>query len=360
MDDKLEKLFLGMARPEVINIKAYDTGTVPEKCIRLMANENNRGVSPAALSAMKKAVEDGSMYPDGSCRLLREKLADRYGLDSAQILVGNGLDGVFTILSRAFMSPGDEVVCAELTFSVYADNASIMGARPVIVPMADGLALDVDGFISSVTERTKMLFFCNPNNPTGTMAGRGEVVRLIESVPHNVIVVLDEAYMDFADENEDYSFALLSKHPNLIVVRTFSKIYGLAGLRAGWAAAHPALIDFMNRVREPYCVTEIAERGALAAMDDSEFYASSRAMFRGERAKFQSFCAKNKIKFITSQGNFVLLRTGNASERLAAALADGGIAVRGIAFRGENMIRMSMGLPEENEKAERIMLDALN
>ena len=349
-NEKLDKLFSSMARPSVRSIEAYKASEPPAKFVRLMANENNLGVSPKALEAMKTVLEDGNRYPESSCKMLREKLAARYGLKAEQILIGNGLDGVFTMFSRAFMEKGDEVVSGELTFSIYADNAQIMGATPVPVPMKDDLSFDVDGFIRAVTEHTKMVFFCNPNNPTGTMAAQADIVRMLDAMPAKTLFVLDEAYMDFADKPESYSFGLLAKYPNLVVARTFSKIYGLAGLRVGWVAAAPELLSYMNRVREPYGVTEISAAGAAAALDDTEFYAKSREVFLSERRSLCSFLDQLGVKYIPSQGNFVLLPLGARAERVNKALTDAGLIVRNISFRGKQYMRITLGLPVEDEQ----------
>ena len=358
-DSKLDKLFSSMARPSVRGIEAYEASEPPARFVRLMANENNLGVSPKALEAMKASLEDGNRYPESSCKMLRGKLAVRYGLKAEQILIGNGLDGVFTMFSRAFMEKGDEVVCGELTFSIYADNARIMGATPIRVPMKDDFSFDVDGFIRAVTERTKMVFFCNPNNPTGTMAPRAEIERMLAALPQNVLFVLDEAYMDFAEKPESYSFGLLAKYPNLVVARTFSKIYGLAGLRVGWVAAAPELLSYMNKVREPYGVTEISAAGAAAALDDGEFYAKSREVFLSERRELCSFLDKNGIKYVPSQGNFILLPLGSRADRVNKAMAESGLIARNMTFRGKQYMRISLGLPSEDEQIKKALKQAL-
>lgn len=351
----LEKLFNDMTRPSVRGAEPYDAGTVPAGCVRVNANENNLGVSPLALAAMKKALDEGNRYPESSCAVLRQKLAARYGLTPEHILVSNGLDGMFTMMSRAFMDKGDEIICGALTFSIYEDNARIMDAVPVIPDMTDGLGFDVRSFAAAVTERTKMIFFCNPNNPTGTMVGESDIRWLLDTVPHSVIVVLDEAYIDFADDPHEYSFRLLAEHPNLIVVRTFSKIYGLAGVRVGWAAAHPGLLSVLKRVREPFGVTELAFMGAAAALDDTEFYEKSRELFISERRSLCRFLDEKKIPYVPSQGNFVLLPLGDNSASLAEEFARAGIIVRRLTFKGVGMLRVSIGLPDENERIKAVL-----
>lgn len=346
-----------MIRPEIRGLEAYNPGPVPDGCIRIVANENNLGVSPKAREGMMRAMLEGNRYPDGTCTELRKKLAAAHGLRPEQILVGNGLDGVFTILARTFLSSGDEVVCGELTFSVYADNAEIMGAKAVTVPMTEKMELDVEGFIRAVTDKTKMVCFCNPNNPTGTLASLRDVRLMIEATPKNALFALDEAYIEFSSCEGRAGLALLDEYPNLIVCRTFSKIYGLAGLRVGWIAAHPELLGYMYRVREPYAVSRISAAGAEAALDDKEFYEKSRAVTIAEREKLCRFLSENNIPYVPSQGNFVLLTSGGAAP-LCEALAAKGIVARLLSFRGAKALRITVGTPEENILLTSALLEA--
>jgi len=351
--------FYNIIRPSVRGLEAYDPGPVPSGCVRLSANENSRGVSSKAYLAMAEALKAGNRYPDSRCGELRRKIADFHGLDAEQVLVGNGLDGVFTVLGRAMLDPLDEVICGELTFSVYADTAKIMGALPVAVSMTDAMALDVDGFIGAITDKTKMICFCNPNNPTGTAAPIEDIVRMLDAVPEDVIFVLDEAYIEFADEPLPTGLKLLDRYRNLIVCRTFSKIYGLAGMRVGWIAAHPELIKHLYKVREPYCVSAAAAAGAAAALDDREFFEQSRAMLVGEREKLCRFFFEKGIPFVPSQGNFILLSSSESFAALTNALSKNNIAARPLSFRGGKLLRVSVGLPEENRILEMAVEEAL-
>ena len=354
-DQKLEKIFYEMARPEERGLEAYDAGPMPPARVRISANENNIGVSPKARAAMADELAMGNRYPESSCTELREKIAKKHGLSPDQIIVGNGLDGVFTMLGRTFLNHGDEVVCGELTFSVYNDTALVMGAKPVVVPMTEKMELDTDGYIKAFGTKTKMICFCNPNNPTGNVADIGQIRRMLDAVPEKALFILDEAYMEFVDDPQPTGISLLKEYPNLMVCRTFSKIFGLAGLRVGWAAAQPGLISYMYKVREPYCVNTIAEAGALAALDDSEFVERSRALVREERARLCGFFADKGIKFLPSQVNFILVSFGDRTEYVCRALADDGILTRMLPFRGEKLLRISIGLPEENT----IVMDSL-
>ena len=352
--------FYGVARPEIRDLTEYNPGPMPDDCLRISANENNIGVSPKAAVAMTAALTRSNRYPDSSCTSLREKIAEHYGLRAEQILVGNGLDGVFTILGRAFLSHGDEVLCAELTFSVYEDNANVMGAVPVKIPMTDDMKHDINGFIKAINEKTKFICICNPNNPSGTTVSLEDIERVAEATPKGAFLILDEAYIDFSNGNCQSALGLLEKYPNLIVCRTFSKIFGLAGMRVGWIAADPRILRYMYKVREPYCVGRVAAAGAEAALDDADFYENSLRVLTAERDKLTEFFRANGIKFTPSQGNFIMVdinSAGKVRERLAKKH---NIAVRLAAFRGRHLLRISVGLPEENEWFEKALLEELH
>jgi len=363
MDMKNEKtadeLFHNMARTCIRDLEEYNPGPMPLDCIRVSANENNRGVSPKAYEAMLDALSDGNRYPDSTCSGLRSKIASKYGLMPQQILVGNGLDGIFTMLGRAFLNAGDEVVCAELTFEVYAETAKIMGAVPVSVKMTDTFESDIQGFADAVTEKTKIVFFCNPNNPTGTLTGHSDIIRLLDMIPDNVLFVLDEAYIDFAGPGTKSGLELLGKYPNLIVCRTFSKIFGLAGLRVGWIASGPEIIKYIYKVREPYNVSAVAAAGAEAALGDNDFVAESLETVLDEREAVCRFLSENGIKFIPSHSNFLLIPLGAISAAVHASLAKDGVIVRLLSFRNTKMLRVSIGLPDENRAFEKSLLNAL-
>ena len=346
MDKK--ELFYSIARPNIRDLEEYDPGPISADLVRISSNENNLGVSEKAVEAIKNAAAECNRYGDSRCDSLREKLARKHGMLPGQFVIGNGLDGVFTMLGRAFIEPGDEVVCGELTFSVYQEMAEIMGASAVRVPMSDNMELDVNGFISAVTDKTRMVVFCNPNNPTGTAAGTEDIRKMLDAVPEKVLFVLDEAYIEFADENAADGLTLLNEYPNLMVCRTFSKVYGLAGLRVGWIAGDAELMKYIYKVREPYVVSVPAAAGAEAALDDIEFLTKSVQMARDEKKRFYDFFRSNGIKFIPSQTNFILLPLGDISVRLRDGLLKEGIIVRLLRFRGEGIIRITIGLPEEN------------
>lgn len=355
-----EKLFYGMARPAIRELEEYDPGPMPAGVrVRVSANENNRGLPDAARAAIISALGEGNRYAESRCTELRRGIAGLHGLSPEQIFVSNGLDGFFTTLGRAFLEPGDEVVCAELTFGVYRDTAVIAGALPVTVPMREDFSCDARGFIEAVTERTKMLCFCNPNNPTGTAASPGEITEMLDAVPQNVLFVLDEAYIDFADDPAGSGMKLLDKYPNLIVCRTFSKIYGLAGLRVGYAAADPELLRFLYKVREPYCVSALSAAAAASVLRDSGYSRESREMVLREREKLCAYFREKGIRHIPSQANFIMLLMDN-SDDIRDKLLGMGIAARSMGFRGKKQVlRISVGLPEENNLLIQALSDIL-
>lgn len=345
-----KKLFFEMARPQIRELVEYDPGPMPSGVkVRISSNENNLGMPDAAREAIMTALSEGNRYAESRCTELCGEIAGLHGLKPEQVIVGNGLDGIFTMLERAFLGDADEVVAAELTFGVYEDMAVISGASFVPVAMRADLSCDTRGFAEAVTDRTKIVCFCNPNNPTGTVASLGEIVEMLDAVPQNVIFALDEAYIDFADDPTASGITLLDKYPNLIVGRTFSKIYGLAGLRIGYAAASPELLRYMYKVREPYCVSSLSAAAAASVLRDTEYSRRSREITLNEREKLCAYFSEKGVTYIPSQANFIMLLAENAEE-LRDKLFDEGVSTRLLSFRGKKRIlRVSVGLPEENE-----------
>ena len=352
---KTEEFLRSLARPAIRDIEPYDASVDGNPLIRVSANENNEGLPEPVLAAMRNALTEGNRYPDSRSTSLRKKLAERFSLRPEQIITANGLDGLFTMLGRAFLDPGDEVVCGECTFGVYAETALIAGASVKTVPLGEGYTQLPADFADAAGPATKMLFFCNPNNPTGTLAEAAAVHEMLKKIPRRAIVILDEAYLDFTDADGSASFKLLEEFPNLVICRTFSKIFALAGLRVGWAAAHPALLDCLYRVREPYCVTAVSEAGAYAALEEEEHLRKTRTMIAGEREKLCSLLCRLGVKYIPSQTNFVMIFPQERYDPLSAAFIQSGIAVRRLSLHGERVMRISVGLPEENRQVERVL-----
>ncbi len=355
-DSQIKDFAVTAARPEIRTLQPYDAGSAPAG-VRLCANENDLPPSAKVREAIIKAAGNINRYPESSSYELRCRLAERYGPAAEQIVTGNGLDGIFTMIGRAFLSRGDTVLHGALTFSVYESTARIMGAEPISVPMTGDLALDVDSFISAVTPETKLICFCNPNNPTGSMAKRADIMRLLDTVPQHVLVLLDEAYIEFSDRDEESALNLLNRYRNLLVCRTFSKIHGLAGLRIGWLAADKELTAQLYKVREPYCVTEIAAAAAAAALDDSSYYENSKRVFTKERRRLEAFFKKQEIDFFPTEANFFLLPEHRLPifELHSAA----GITARKIEFAAQRYTRLSIGTAIENSRVMAALTKAL-
>lgn len=355
-----EKLFYEVARDCVRDLQEYDPGPMPaDISIRISSNENNLGFSPQARHALLDVIDSGNRYPESRCAALRRAIAERNGLKPEQILVGNGLDGVFTMLGRAFLEPGDEVVIAALTFSVYEETARVAGATPVLVSMRDDFSIDTQGMADAVGERTKMVCFCNPNNPTGSFTSLEKITRILDVIPQHVIFLLDEAYLDFAADPTATGIPLLEKYPNLMVCRTFSKIYGLAGLRIGYIAADPELLRYLYKVREPYCVNELSAAAAVGALSDRKYIEESRNIVISERDRLCDFFREKGLKFVPSQANFIMLVIDNATE-IHSKLLEYGIAVRLLACSGkEQLLRVSVGMPGENETLKKVLTEIL-
>lgn len=351
------EFFEAFARPEIRELKPYDASGLVEPRIRVSANENNYGCAPSVTKAMQEAVARGNRYPESTAKELRQLLASRHGLRPEQLIISNGLDGFFTMLGRAFLSPGDEVICSECTFGVYADTALIAGARPVLVPLDANLSQRPCDFAAAVTEKTKLLVFCNPNNPTGELAPREEILAMLRSVPKHLLVLLDEAYIDFTDEEP--CFPLLDEFPNLLICRTFSKLFALAGLRVGWTTAAEELIELLYRVREPYCVTQAAQAGACAALGEENFAAQIKEENRRERARLEEALAACGVKSLPSAANFIMLLPDKSQlTALKKAFLERKIAVRLIKFRGVEAIRLSVGMPNENQEVIEALKEA--
>lgn len=325
-----------------------------EDIIKMASNENPLGTSPAALQAMINELGlNANRYPESLCHDLRHKLAGIHDLHPDHLLFGNGADGVITMIGLTFFDPGDEGIFGELTFPAYENIVTKMDGVGVAVPLTRDRRLDVDGFVAALTPRTKIIFLCNPNNPTGTIVPKGEFDRLLKATPETVLIVVDEAYFEFADDPAyPDSRAYLDKHPNLIVLRTFSKIAGLAGLRIGYAMAHPAVVKLMLKVREPYPVNRIAQAGALAALDDIDFVNRTLQVNRKGREQFYQAFDRLGLRYYPTQTNFILIDLQRPAQPVFQAMLRDGVIIRPLTFVGApSCIRITIGLEPENERA---------
>jgi histidinol-phosphate aminotransferase len=319
--------------------------------VRLSANESPLGPSPRVVEAVRREAANVHLYPDGGSSALREALARGLGVSPAQVVVGNGADELITLIALAAFEPGDEIVMPHPSFEPYATAAHIAGARIVQSPLA-GYDTDLDDLRRRVTPRTKAVFLCSPHNPATTIIRRRALLGFLEALGADPpLIVLDEAYRDFVDDPEyPDGVTLLARHPRLLVLRTFSKIAGLAGLRVGYAIASAETIDRLNRVRAPYNVNRLGQVAALAALGDPEHGARTRALILGERTFLAAALTQRGISFAPSQANFLLVRVADpagARERLLR----GGILVRdGAAVGFPGHLRISLGTREVNER----------
>ena len=318
-----------------------------DRAIKLASNENPYGPSPKAMAAMQQAVSEVHRYPDGDATVLKDALADSHSIATDQILIGNGSNEVLELLIRTFAGSGDEVIYSERGFIVYALAAQAAGAIGVAVPESDGLSHDLDAMAAAVTERTKVVCIANPNNPTGTLLHNTSIQAFLDELPRDVVVIIDEAYYEFVADQLGNSVRDLS-HPGLVISRTFSKAYGLAGCRVGYAVADSAIVRLANRFREPFNINLLAQAAAVAALDDGVWVMDRVAETVSERQKLEAELSNMGMFGGHSFGNFVLLRHSNSREILQQ-LENHGIIPRPLAPYGmPDFLRISVGLPEEN------------
>lgn len=357
--DWLDCDFSHLAVPGVAGLTPYHPGKPIEELkrelglddiIKLASNENPLGPGEAARASLMDLPDIGR-YPDGSGHALRAELAEHHGIRADQITLGNGSNDVLELIARTFVGPGDEVVFSEHAFAVYPLVTQAVGGKAVVVP-ADNYAHDLRGMARAVTERTRVMFVANPNNPTGTWGTASELRELIESLPGHVILVLDEAYFEYA-QAADYPNASIwvSEVPNLVVTRTFSKAHGLAGLRIGYGISHPQIADLLNRVRQPFNVNAIAMQTAMAALHDSRHVERSLEINKaGMQQLIEGFDSLG-IHYLPSLGNFICIDMEQPARSIYDALLREGVIVRPIDNYGmPNHLRVTIGLKEENAR----------
>jgi histidinol-phosphate aminotransferase len=322
----------------------------PASIVKLASNENPRGPSPKAQAAIAAAARDLTRYPDGNGFSLKLALARRLAVAPEQIVLGNGSNDVLELATHAFLRPGDHAVYSQYAFIVYPLATQARGATGIEVP-ADAFGHDLDAMQRAITPRTRIVFIANPNNPTGTWIPGNVVERFVAAVPRHVIVVLDEAYNEFLDPaDQTNATGWISRYPNLVVSRTFSKAHGLAGLRIGYGVMDAAIADLMNRVRQPFNVNHLAMVAACAALQDHEFIEKSRRMNAAGLVQLEAGFRKLGLEFIPSRGNFITFRVGDAARVYGALLRDG-VIVRPIAGYGmPEHLRVTVGLAGQNER----------
>ena len=346
-------------KPQIVHLPVYQPGKPIEEVkrelgltevIKLASNENPFGCSEAAKQAIMNEIANTSLYPDGAAAALTEALAAHLGVDRDQLIFGAGSDEVILMIARAFLMPGDETVMADETFPQYRHNAEIEGAKIVEVPLKDGRH-DLEAMLAKVTERTKIVWICNPNNPTGTIVTKDELDAFLAKLPPRVLVVLDEAYCEYIDDPSypngvDY----VKRHPNVIALRTFSKIYGLASLRIGYGIGRPDVIRTVNQVREPFNTTRYAQAAAKAALEDQAFIEECKRKNAEGLAYLKAEFNRLGLKYFEPCGNFVMFDAGRPSQAVFEALLRKGIISRARWTHYPTHIRITVGSAEQNRK----------
>lgn len=352
--------FLGIAAPGIANLKPYIPGKPISELerelgisdsVKLASNENPLGCSEKARAAMQGELPEAARYPDGGGFELCNALAAKHGVDAGCITLGNGSNDVLDMIARVFLAPGYESIFSQHAFAVYPISSQSVGATLKMAP-ADNYGHDLEAMLNLVGENTRVVWVANPNNPTGTWLNGEELENFIAALPDNVIVVVDEAYIEYVDE-DDYPDASqwLSKYPNLIVTRTFSKAYGLASLRVGYGLSHPDIANLLNRVRQPFNVNSMAQAAALAALDDQDFIHNSIEANRAGMEQLVTGFAEMGLPYIPSVGNFITVDVGRPVEEVDQALLREGCIGRPVANYGlPNHLRITVGLEEENSR----------
>jgi histidinol-phosphate aminotransferase len=331
---------------------AREFGLDEASIVKLASNENPLGLPASAKAAMQKAFDELARYPDSNGFDLKGAIHQKFDVPADWITLGNGSNDILELAARALVQPGESVVYSQYSFAVYPLATQAVGARAIVVPAKD-FGHDLDAMAAAIAPDTKLVFIANPNNPTGTFIDGDKIAAFLKKVPPQVVVVLDEAYTEYLPAEKRYdALAWVRQYPNLIVSRTFSKAYGLAGLRVGFGIAQPVLTDLLNRIRQPFNVNSLAQAAAVAALGDDAYLQKSAAINAEGYAQLTAAFAQMSIEYVPSFGNFVLFRAGTddgAGARVNLALLKKGIIVRPVGNYGlPQWLRVSIGLPQEN------------
>lgn len=339
--------------------------TVPELCrmlgrddvIKLSFNESPYGSSPNVAAAIAKAAMNIHCYHDPEGKALRNALANLYEVNSDHIFLANGADEAITLIAQAFLSPGEEAIIPAPTFGACSFSTRLVGAEPVMVPVKADYGIDLEAMAAAVSDKTKLVYLCNPNNPTSMILSSNELRQFIARLPKTAVIVIDEAYAEYVTDPDFLSgLELLDDYPNIIVVRTFSKIYGMAALRLGYGIASPEVVSMINRVRNPFNVNYIAHAAALAALADDDFRIAVSSRNADERQRLTTFFTELGWRVNPSQTNFLLVDTGCDSAALCSALTTEGIIIRPAhGWHLPHHIRITIGSPEQNDR----LIDAI-
>ena len=320
-----------------------------KKAIKLGSNENSFGAPAKAKSAIKKSLNEIFRYPDGTCYYLRKTLAKKLKVQPNSLIFGNGSDELIDIIIKAFLNPKEEVLTSKTTFVEYEIIAKANGFKAKSVPLKE-FKYDLEMLKKKITDKTKVIFIANPNNPTGTYNNKKELLGLINNLPQDKLIVVDEAYIEFVDAPDFPRILKLVNKKNLIILRTFSKAYGLAGLRIGYAIANPKFIQAMERIRQPFNVNIMAQRAAEAALSDTAFVFRTAKIVLTEKYKLYNELTRMGISYIPSQANFIMFKTAMDGQLLCKKLIKKGIIARDLKqYKLNNYVRITIGKPGENK-----------
>ncbi|MGI6678376.1 MAG: histidinol-phosphate transaminase [Dehalobacterium sp.] len=351
---------INLARKGIEELIAYVPGKPVEEVareygiseiIKLASNENPLGTSPKAVAAMQQVINSVYMYPEGSSPALRERIAENYGIEKDMVIFGNGADNILLLIAQAFINEGDEVIIGDPTFSVYETTTKIMGGRVIKVPLKN-FTYDLAGIKGKITEKTKIIYICNPNNPTGTIVYQDEIAQFMSAVPENCLVVFDEAYAEFAQKgNFPQTIQFVKDQRNVLIVRTFSKVYGLAGVRVGYAVGPRHLLQILNKVVEPFPVNKFAQAGALGALEDQEFLNEVlQVTEEGKKYLYQEL-TKMRMTYAPSFTNFVFVDLKRDAQEITQKLIERGIIIRpGHIWGLPTCARITIGTMSQNKK----------
>lgn len=322
-----------------------------ERVIKLASNENPLGNSPAATRAVEEWAKNMAIYPDGNGTSLKLALSEKLGVDPDQILLGAGTDQILEIIAQTYINPGDNAIMGDPSFPRYSSVVKVMDGQSIEVPLTEDYRMDLDGFLEKINNRTKIIWLCNPNNPTGTIISAQEQLDFIRKVPKDILVVLDEAYYEYARGGEyPESLELLDEFNNIIILRTFSKAYGMAGLRIGYAISNKDIIAYLNRVRGPFNTNAGAQLAAIAALEDQEFIEKSvQSNNQGKEYLYSAF-EEMGLEYIPTHSNFLMVNVNVSSVEVFKALLRKGVIIRsGDIYGMDDWIRVTIGTQEENE-----------
>jgi histidinol-phosphate aminotransferase len=361
--------FIKLASPGVLEINPYQPGKPVEELerelgltniVKLASNENPLGASEKVISSLASVLPELARYPDGSAYLLKSRLSDFLNVQENQLTIGNGSNDVLELLARVYLSRDNESIISQHSFVVYPLVTKAIGAGLKVVP-AKNYSQDLEATLDAITTKTRMVFIANPNNPTGTWINESDLTSFLDSVREDVIVVLDEAYFEYVQE-EQYpnGIDLSRKYPNLVVTRTFSKAYGMAALRLGYSISHPDIADLMNRIRQPFNVNAMSLAAALAAIDDQDHVKRSVELNTNGMRYIESECDRLGLTFIPSAGNFLTIDFGRDAMPIYEGLLHEGVIVRPIGvYELPNHLRVTIGTQAENERFVSALTDVL-